>query len=78
MSISSTGLSDEEKRGRNSTRAAYSVAEAAQRLGVSEASIWRALRRGELTARKLGGRTLIPASQVDGFGAAACAVHGPA
>jgi excisionase family DNA binding protein len=69
MSIPTTDESDQANYAGN--RAAYSAQEAARRLGISEASVWRAIRRGDLTARKLGGRTLIPAHQIDGFDAAA-------
>ena len=58
MSIPSTGASDV-------ARAAYSVTEAAAQLGVSEVSIWRALKRGELEAVRFGGRRLIPARSIE-------------
>jgi excisionase family DNA binding protein len=62
MTIVSAGLSAEEKGG---TRAAYSATETAEKLGVSEASIWRAIRRGQLKAIKFGGRTLITAGSIN-------------
>jgi excisionase family DNA binding protein len=46
-------------------RAAYSVAETAEMLGLCEASIYRALKRGDLVAVMLGGRRLIPARCID-------------
>jgi excisionase family DNA binding protein len=61
MSVTSNGLSED----RSVTRVAYSAVEAAQKLGVSEASIWRATRRGQLKAIKFGGRTLITAVSVE-------------
>jgi excisionase family DNA binding protein len=72
MSSVSTGSRDEAKRPAAPRRTAYSAQEAAQMLGLSESSIWRAIRRGQLKATKIGGRTLIAAHQIDGlFDAAA-------
>ena len=65
MSIESTGASHWEAHGGSSSRAAYSIAETAKKLGVSQASIWRALKRGQLKGVKLGGRTLIVAQSVE-------------
>ncbi len=48
----------------DSQRLAYSVDETAVRLGVSLASVHRALRRGELGAVRLGVRWLIPAGNI--------------
>ena len=62
MGIASTGLSAEEK---GVTRDAYSATETAEKLGVSEASIWRAIKRGQLKAIKFGGRTLITAGSIE-------------
>jgi excisionase family DNA binding protein len=68
MSISSNGASDEEKRiDRGPRRVAYSASELAQMFGVSEATIWRARKRGQLKAVKLGGRTLFIAESVEGL-----------
>jgi excisionase family DNA binding protein len=50
---------------RGSSRAAFSVAETARLLGVCEASVYRALKRGELQAVMLGGRRLIPAYSIE-------------
>ena len=61
MSIASTSLSAEEKV---VARAAYSAVETAEKLGVSEASVWRAIKRKQLKAIKFGGRTLITASSI--------------
>jgi excisionase family DNA binding protein len=46
-------------------RAAYSIQEVADSLGVRQASVYRALKRGQLKAVMLGSRRLIPASSVD-------------
>ena len=46
-------------------RAAFSVQETAEQLGVCPASVYRALKRGDLVAVTLGGRRLIPASSID-------------
>jgi excisionase family DNA binding protein len=64
MSIASTGVSDWEKR---AGRAAYSVAETAQMLGLCEASIYRAMRRGDIASVMVGGRRIIPAATIDGL-----------
>ena len=62
MSIASTGVSNWEKK---PGRAAYSVAETAQMLGLCEASIYRAMRRGDIASVLVGGRRLIPAATID-------------
>jgi excisionase family DNA binding protein len=61
MSVTGIGLTAEEK---GVARAAYSATETAEKLGVSEASIWRAIKRGQLKAIKFGGRTLITAGSI--------------
>ena len=45
-------------------RAAYSVTETAELLGLCEASVYRALRRGDLVSVLIGGRRIIPASSI--------------
>lgn len=45
-------------------KAVLSPAEAAFRLGVSEATIWRAIRRGDLPSTKVDGARLIPRAAV--------------
>jgi len=65
MSIASTGASDWEKDHSGLDRAAYSVPETAAQLGVSEASIWRAIKRRELESFMLGGRRLIAARSIE-------------
>lgn len=46
-------------------RTAFSVQETAEQLGVCPASVYRALKRGELEAVTLGGRRLIPARSIE-------------
>jgi excisionase family DNA binding protein len=43
---------------------AYTIKEASAALGVSKATIYRTLANGELHAKKLGSRTLIPADEI--------------
>ena len=43
---------------------AYTIKEASAALGVSKATIYRTLANGELHAKKLGSRTLIPADSL--------------
>lgn len=62
MSIASTGLSDWEKPVR---RAAYSVAETADLLSLSEATVYRLLRRGTLASVLIGGSRRIPAPGIE-------------
>jgi len=65
MSIASTGATEWEKAAQITARAAYSVSETAAQLGVSEASIWRALKRGQLVSIMFGGRRLITARSIE-------------
>ncbi|MCR6501537.1 excisionase family DNA-binding protein [Shinella sp. CPCC 101442] len=53
----------------NSIRAqAYSVKTACQRLGgISRSTLYRKIECGELAAKKLGGRTVIMAAEVDRY-----------
>ena len=46
-------------RGEAMERLALSVHEVAEAIGASEASVWRWIRRGELPAARIGGRTFI-------------------
>ena len=63
---------DESDHSKGVGRVAYSAQEAAQRLGLSEASIWRAIKRGQFRVVRIGNRTLIAAHQIDNlFDAAA-------
>jgi excisionase family DNA binding protein len=61
MSISSIGLTAEEK---GVARAAYSVAETASLLGLSEATIYRLIGRRALASVLIGGSRRIPASAI--------------
>ena len=65
MSIISTGTSDWERPGSQSARAAYSVPEVAEKLGLSQASILRAIRRGQLDGILIGGRRVITARSLE-------------
>jgi len=49
----------------NTTRAAYTPGALATAIGVHKCTIFRVIRSGELRAKKLGGRTIIPACEVD-------------
>lgn len=62
MSVASTGVSKWEMQ---PGRAAYSVAETAQMLGLCEASIYRAMNRGDIASVLVGGRRIIPATTID-------------
>jgi excisionase family DNA binding protein len=44
---------------------AFSVHEAAGALGLSASSIWKWISLGQLRAVRVGGRTLIPADELD-------------
>lgn len=44
---------------------AIGVGEAAQRLGMSESTVWRMIRRGTLASVRQHGRRLIPAEAID-------------
>lgn len=62
MSVTSTGAINWDKQ---PGRAAYSITETAQMLGLCEASIYRAMRRGDIESVMLGGRRLIPATTIN-------------
>jgi excisionase family DNA binding protein len=51
-----------EKVFMNSDLAAVTVAEAGHALGVSTATVWRMMRRGQLASFRAGGRRLVPLS----------------
>ncbi|MEO3778610.1 helix-turn-helix domain-containing protein [Micromonospora sp. B11E3] len=53
----------------------YAVAEAAELLGLSEPTLYRAIRAGEFPAIKVRGRFVIPARAIDDMEASALA-HG--
>ncbi len=46
---------------------AYSVAEAAEELGVSQWLVREAIRRGEIRSIRIGKRIIIPAAEIDRF-----------
>ena len=46
---------------------AYSVAEAAEELGVSQWLVREAIRRGEIRCARIGKRIIIPAAEIDRF-----------
>lgn len=48
-------------------RLAYSVAEVVEHTGLCRDTIYRAITSGALTARKLGRRTLILKTELDGY-----------
>lgn len=45
--------------------ALLSIREAGESLGVSESTVWRMIRRGELASVRQGGRRLIPADKLE-------------
>ena len=51
-------------------KAYATIPEAQQYSGVSRSVLYKALQRGDLTAKKLGRRTLIPIEALDAFLAA--------
>ena len=60
-------VSSQQVPGDQPARAAFSIAETAQMLGLCEASIYRAMRRGDIASVLVGGRRIIPASTIDGL-----------
>ena len=63
MSIMSTGASRWERG--HAARAALSVAETAEALGICEASVYRAIKRGDLVSVLIGGRRVIPMTSIN-------------
>jgi excisionase family DNA binding protein len=55
------------------SRLSLAVEEAAQRLGISRASSYEAVRRGEIPSIKIGRRTLVPVAALDALLASATA-----
>jgi len=56
LEVSSGGREEEER--------AYSMREAASKLGVSISTLHRLVMRGEIKAARIGGRKVIPASEI--------------
>jgi hypothetical protein len=52
-------------------RVAYSIPETAKLLGVSEASVWRALKRRQLDSIMFGGRRLVTVRSIERLSEAA-------
>jgi excisionase family DNA binding protein len=50
-----------------SLRTAFSVPEVCQQVGLCRDTVYRAIRRGDLVARKVGKRTLILADDLEQF-----------
>lgn len=46
---------------------AYGVKDAAAAIGLSRSRIWQLIGEGEIEARKLGGRTVIPAASLNAY-----------
>jgi len=55
------------------TRRFFTVAEAAELLGLSEPTVYRAIRSGEFPAIKVRGRYVVPAKAIDEMEASALA-----
>ena len=49
----------------NESAALLTVREAGESLGISESTVWRMIRRGELPSIRRGGKRLIPAEQLE-------------
>ena len=65
-SIANSGAAQQQAQvPSGTTRTAFSVQETAEQLGVCPASVYRALKRGQLEAVTLGGRRLIPARSIN-------------
>lgn len=50
-----------------SERRAYTVRQFSEAFSLSRATVYNLIRRGEIEARKVGGRTLIPAAIADSW-----------
>jgi excisionase family DNA binding protein len=50
-----------------SEKVAYTIAEAARALGIGKSTIYLAMASGNLSARKCGARTLLPADELRRF-----------
>jgi excisionase family DNA binding protein len=62
----------QKRERRKQERLALSVREAAEALGVSRASLYRAIEDGRLIAVKIGARRLIPIAAIDALLAGVC------
>jgi excisionase family DNA binding protein len=63
--MNATSTETRDRAAPANARSAFSVQEVAEQLGVCQASIYRALKRGDLEAVMLGGRRLIPARSLN-------------
>jgi excisionase family DNA binding protein len=50
---------------RGITRSAFSVGETACRLGVGKSSVWALIANGAIRRVKIGGRTVVPATEIE-------------
>lgn len=57
-------MSDQVKENPPWAKLAFSVQEAAAALGLSASSIWKWISLGQLRAVRIGGRTVIPAAEI--------------
>ena len=62
--------------GQTSRRALLSVAQVASEVGISQMSLYRLIRAGELPAVRLGGRIFVPAKVIEQLSEAAMASGG--
>ena len=68
MSLTAANGNAKKARGTDlppGAKLAYTVDEAARALGLSVATIWAMLKAGEITAKKLRGRTLVPRDELE-------------
>jgi excisionase family DNA binding protein len=47
------------------SRKYYTVADAARHIGVSRSTFYELLKKGEISARKLGSRTIVPGEELE-------------
>lgn len=50
--------------GKHHNALAMSIREAAEKLGVSQALLWKLIRKGDVAVVRLGGRTLVAADEL--------------
>lgn len=66
MSVQPTSLDEARARGYVSAdRFAYTVNDACEAMGIKRTLLYRLVRRGALQTVKIGGRTLIPRSEIE-------------